>query len=285
MSDPIPAELLDLEGIPTTEDLGALVAAARELAAEVGVDAEAIALEMVTSDEPLGPPAADAARRWRPENDDQAEWALRVLARAEASSDATRTQAMRWRAKIDEWEAGQLAEDSVTIAVMTGHLERYGLSRREAGGGATTKLPSGKVATTGHKSKVVVIDEAAVIDWADNNLEGDEFEATVKVTSKALVTGLRAVASIDHRPTGRVVIALGCGHDIVENPTEGIPLEDALTKYADTAWRCPSCHTDEQVLQVDAERQPVAVSTDTGLPIPGTAIEPEHVTAKVTVTR
>lgn len=258
------------------------------------------------SREPAIPLALDAQdegetpEHWRIRDDDAAEWAMGKLRAAQAQADTISRQYDVWRARLDEWAAESGRRALAEVQFFQGQLEAYALAQREATGDATLKLPSGKVSTTKHARTVVVTDEEALLAWARGlMLENDEgrldpldalFTRTVQ---RALVSELRELVGIvDELDPERVEYRWPCGCWVVvvseSEPTEWLGPHPSCG--------CPNCgevgtvtRSPVTVPVVRAMVGPLFRADDTGVaaladeapPVPGVAVQPEHVSAKV----
>jgi hypothetical protein len=193
---PIPAELLDPD---------ALVA---EIAGELD---DAIM---------LGAELPERVQRFTVSNIGQAEWAMRKLRVLRDRAAEIGSHGRAWRERISEWERDELARLDPGVRFFESRLESYALAERAARPKeATVHLPSGFITTTLPKTPVIdVDDEDAVLGWAADCLDGDEYEAVVKTTLKVLLPEFRrrvkAVETL--RP-----YCLTCGALLEEEPDNG----------------------------------------------------------------
>lgn len=233
-------------------------------------------------------------------DDGLAEWGLRKLAEIEAREGEIEERAEGWIEEIRAWRAQQLAPLSRRRAFFEGHLTAY-LRRLRAESGGKIKsrsLPSGTIKSTGSGPKVAIADEAAVIAWAREHLEGEELEAVVKVVEKAQVSELRKIASVSERVVGlRWEISLACGHaferirperaegeEAPEEELEPVPAEGELV-------RCSACEPEfgeapERAVESVAASElleAVVRDEDTGQEIPGAVVQPPSVSFSVKV--
>lgn len=209
--------------------------------------------------------------RWSIDGVATAEWAMAKLAVYQGRIAEAREQAEKWRVRVDEWEREQVALSAPHAEFFAGHLERYALERREETGEKTLHLPSGEVKTVGHRPKVAVEDDGAVARWAEVALTQDDRERVVRTTVEALVGELRTVVALVEVPDE---LALTCGcivPNTFHDPPEPVVVGTALT--------CPNCETDALIGQWRSTHLEVRDAKE-GRPVPGTRVEPGHVTAK-----
>lgn len=146
---------------------------------------------------------------WAIRTDDDAEWALNVLASAEAQRDAVIAHAEAIKRRAEEWADGILNERRhngerslpstlETIRLMRAHLEWYGRRQRDEKR-ATVSLMGGTISTAKVPAKVVVTDDAAVLEWAKAN-----DPAMVKVTEEVQVSALRKRVKIADAEAGKL---------------------------------------------------------------------------------
>lgn len=248
------------------------------LAFDSGLSPVEMAAEVV---EHAGPPeesepALPAGAYWRIQNDDEAEWAMRHLAEAEANRRAILEQQEAYIARIEEWTRNALRAPQRDISFFGGHLEAYALElRRRNPKHATLTLPSGAVRTTKASPKIAVEDDETVATWGRETLADDVYPTVVK--SKVLLTGLKALGTITSRVTGRWVVEVDCGC------SETVGSSDQAAALSGTEMLCPADpeHGTVAVTAVWEETEPCVVD-GAGQVIPGTAVTPEHITAKAT---
>jgi len=277
---PMPPELAtEAPPIPDAE-LAQLFDEAAALAADAGLNAEAAAEAVVESED---------APSWHITGLGTAEWAMRHAAGAERALGELQAQRAEWAARIDRWFQQAAAREQARLAFFRGHLEAWALDERERTGGRTKSvtLPSGRVATTAHKAKVVVADEQAVVEWADATL-GLDAQDVAPVVRKVYVNPLREhvemVEVIDH---ARLVLASG---ELVAWLRDGsvpdgevVPSDVAVGSTCPAVgdgWPSPDDATD-LVARVEVIASHREVRGPNGQPVPGVAIEAERVTAKV----
>jgi phage host-nuclease inhibitor protein Gam len=120
---------------------------------------------------------------WRPTNQLDVERALRRLERLAARYGEVQQQAVEWRADITEWEQRHLADLSEEATRLNMALEHWATEQRALSGGKTMSwdFPSGRISTSKARSKNIVDDEAAAIEWCAENLP-----AAVKVETTLL---------------------------------------------------------------------------------------------------
>lgn len=229
---PIPAALADVDPFP--------IEAVDTLAALDPVIATALATDLADLPEPEeGGPDLDAlvpVARWRIGSEGEAEWAMRHLAAAEGTVADRKAQAAAWRAPIDEWERSAVAEAEGRARFFRGHLEDF-MRRERTDRRKSIPLPSGRIESRGAtEPKVIVVDEPAVIEWAEESLGADVVGAVVKTTQSVLLTGLREEAKITEQlvdasdpdgETKRVVVSTTTGE-----PVPGVAIEDPTITYA-----------------------------------------------------
>lgn len=141
----------------------------------------------------------EAVRRWHVEDDGAAEWAMRHLAAIDRERAAIAEQANLWYERIREWEGAEFDRLSPRAKFFVNRLSEYALRvRADDPKRATISLPSGKISTRAAKAPTVEIeDEEAVLKWASGALTDEEYEQVVKVTTKVLISEIRARVTVD----------------------------------------------------------------------------------------
>lgn len=285
---PLPPQLAD----PPVPDavLERLWEAIAELADEAALDVEAVARDMVERTSlSLDDPPGEARSRWQVDNDGGAEWAMRHVVEADDALRQLRWQADDWMARIEAWFAHRAKPLVARREFFAGHLERYALAVREQTNGKTktVTLPSGKVTTTGSSAKATVADEAAVVAWADENLEPDQIAEVAPSSRRVLVSQLRQVVTVVEVPDRlRVTSACGCIVEVADDEPITVHTDDPrgpgdpmLT--VGTVWTCTSCQAETLIGQVEVIDSHYVVRDEAGRDVPGTWVEPAITTAKV----
>lgn len=131
----------------------------------------------------------------------EAEWPMRKLAALSARAREVKDQAADWRSRIDEWEADELKRVSGGVEYFTHLLKRFAIAyRRENPKEATIRLPAGEIATTQPKTpKLSIEDEPAVLAWATEHLDGDQYDEVVQTVESVLVSKLKELVSVQKR--------------------------------------------------------------------------------------
>ncbi len=127
----------------------------------------------------------------------QAAAVMATLRRLEADRLAIVEQAESYRARIEAWVQASTATMSRRAAFLSGVLERYALARRARYPHMKSfRYPTGDITTKRDKQpKVVVLDEAAVIAWAGDNLPSDLYARVVKTVESVLISELRKIVA------------------------------------------------------------------------------------------
>jgi len=260
--------------------------------------------EAATVEALLASPDVDdvAVGRWQIDNDGAAEWALHRLAVNRATLKQLEAQRSDWHERVEEWFKTASRAPRRAAEWFDTQLQFFGMDRREQSprdskGQPTVKtvaLVTGAIATTGHQEKIVVANDAAVLEWAENlavlldepPTDGSDWLTVeeggilkyavtaadvgiIKVTKSIMVAALRQhVQIIDGAQFDPPAQCHSCGS------TDGVYSDDEV----DQQWTCGSCG-DEWPVQRNARR--VVVGPDQ-LPVPGVTVEPAYVTAKVT---
>ncbi len=125
--------------------------------------------------------------------DDEADWALARLADIDWEIADAEAYADRMRERIDEWlsqrihaRRGQYPSLVDQRGFFTSHLAVYALDQREAKGRKTVALINGEIATTERKPEVTIVDDEALMSWAEDNLPD-----VIRTRYDILVTNLR----------------------------------------------------------------------------------------------
>lgn len=242
----------------------------------------------------------EQVRGYRIEEDDHAEFCLRQLALEEATIAQLQLQADEYQARIRHWFDQESRRHAGRAAALEERLEDYGLRRREATGSATLTLPAGKIATTHTDPKAAVLDEEAVAAWADTvpdeviatklgsgDEPGERGQLVVR-KPKVYVAAFRKLTTVQRIVVGvEVVATLECGHILTTRLMGDEPSGQAPTVERVPCGVCPPDPIEGDVLQtvVEVTTEPVyelQVVDLAGDVVPGTAVEPERVTAKVT---
>lgn len=127
--------------------------------------------------------------RWRIEDDDAANWALRKLAVLEDEQDRINTQAFAEIARINEWRTTRLAALTHHHDFFQARLTEYFRAIRHNNPDTKTyHLPAGTIASRATPGHIEILDEPALIAWAETN--APDLVATRKTVSKTAVKKL-----------------------------------------------------------------------------------------------
>lgn len=234
--------------------------------------------------EPGGAPGAEDAaqkeRPWRIASIADAEWAMAKVADLDAAQAKIDDQLEQWTVRYRAWHADAATDIAAHRRFFVAHLEAHAIAEREASGGKTktVTLPSGKIATTHHKPKVSITDEATLIAWAEDNLEPEQVDAIVKTSKRALVSELKPVTQIIEVIDDLRIVSAPCGC-----VTEEWPAADGFFPSHGDAISCPSCGEEALVGQWEVTASHPEVWDDAGRPVPGAVVEAGRITAKVTL--
>jgi len=226
----------------------------------------------------------EAARRWQVLDRPSAEWALGKLRDAATRQLQLEVEAQTMAApytlridRIHAWLQGELAPLRVTEAFMGSQLERYAIERRKEDEkrNKTTKLPSGEVRTTSSAPRVVIVDQAAVVQWAERNAPD-----IVRREPKVLLGDLRQRVSVERLITAaRVTLSCGCVHE-TSSPS-------GLDLVVGSEYHCETCAEAALLGRVETLAVSYRPVTVTGEPLPlgiGVDVDPGGVDAKVVLT-
>ena len=292
-NEPIPAILAYPGEEPLSEEqLEAFEEEALAVAADLGLNAAEAATLVFW---PISEPEEESPiQAFAVSDDGLAEWAMRKLAEVEARELEVNERAAAWIEEIRLWKAAELKRLAPRRAFFEGHLTAYLRQLREESKGKvkSRKLPSGTIKSTGSKPKVGVRDEAAVVAWALENLEGEDLAETV--SSKILVTGLRQHASVSQKLIGEAfAAALSCEHALQVWIPAQLPegQERPLRPMVGETAACPSCEPEfgeqpeREIREVASEEifEPIVRDEESGEEIPGAVVEPEAVKFSVKV--
>lgn len=146
---------------------------ARAALAAAIVDAEDAGVDLAAA-------ASEHTDRWSVRSAGEAEWAMAHLAAAQAQIDAADEQRQLWQAKLDDWYRSATADARRSVEFFGFHLELYGAALRDdetnrhpSGDRSKDKvktihLASGTVSTRVASPQVVIVDESALIEWAEH---------------------------------------------------------------------------------------------------------------------
>lgn len=96
----------------------------------------------------------------------EAEWAMAKYRQAQSKIDEIRTTASGHRERIAKWEEREAGKHQSSADFFAGHLQRFAAELREQDPKAKTlTLVGGKVTSRRVNPKVVVVDEAAAIEF------------------------------------------------------------------------------------------------------------------------
>lgn len=155
------------------------------------------------------PPDSGLVDPWRVEDDETAEWMAAELAAAQGRLAGLSAQLQRYRDRFARWFAAGSRRDQARAEWCQAHLEDYALRQRRTADRATIHLPSGSIGTKRPKKPTVeVVDAAAFLDWARENLTPDEWSLCVKELTpeqSVLVSGVRKIVSAVERGDGYAV--------------------------------------------------------------------------------
>lgn len=207
----------------------------------------------------------DLPSRWFPSDDSGAEWAMRNLARFTEQREAVRKQAAEWMRQIVEWLEREEKNLSRATTYFERVLQQYALARRAVDEDAKTlRLPSGEVRTTGHKPKLTITDQDALIQFLKDTDHAD----LIRTTEDVLVSTLNEHVKVLRHPA-IYTVSMDCGDRF-----------DSV----DTAVRfCRVCGAEGAVIEVEQDVWESWEAVLDGGVIPGVEVEPAHVTAKVVV--
>lgn len=280
----LPAELLEPSPPLTDDDLERLGVWAIETAADTATDVTAVAREAIGWE---GADLSERLTRWEIDGPRTAAWAMAKLREYLAIRAEIEAQAAEWIANIQSWAKVELARRRVdsSVAYFEAHLEYWGLRQRAADPKvATLALPSGKVATTAHKPKAIVTDEAAAIGWVER--WSDDFPEVLVVKKSISLTALRKVVTLIEVPDAARVVFAPCGcvsewtsadgwiGGFTPTPAPTLPgLGDGVT--------CPSCGDDALVGQLNVTALHHEVEDANGNLVPGVGVEQARLTARV----
>jgi hypothetical protein len=288
LPDPIPADITEPEpGDNAWAD--ALADYAAELAAEAAMDADTVATALVLTPSEFAEAPHQAARRavgWSIDGPRTAEWAMAKVAAARRAEAELAAQRDEWMLRIRHWFDQAASRHQASAAFFAGHLERYALAERERTDGKvkTVPLPSGKVSTTASSAKAVVLNEDAVVAWADAVLadEPDVLELVAPHSRRVLVSGLRQLVQLEV-VVDEARLLLHDGQLVEWMRTEVGQRCPGPGDYWPPLADEPEHHDDNGALvaQVEVVLSHLEVRGPDGLPVPGTGVEPATVTAKV----
>lgn len=240
----------------------------------------------------------EPVRRFRIEDDAAAEWAMRKV--AEIDGELAKLKALHdgWLERITTWFDRGARRLTGRRMMLVAHLEDYARRERAAGNRKTVALPSGKVATRSTAMAAAVADEAAVIAWAEANLEGDDLEAVVKVVRSVRVSDLRERTTLAQWVGSVQFVAhLSCGHteeswvtiDPLDPAKCSIEYRESLAPWTPGEQvPCSSCEGNQATIprfaqQIATFPEFVTVVLDAdGKLVPGTTVTPEKVSTTVT---
>jgi phage host-nuclease inhibitor protein Gam len=142
------------------------------------------------------------------DTDPKAEWALRKLAALDARRMEIIETHQAWIAQIEQSLAENVARIDPRVEVFRNALEQYAKNKRaEDDRAKTIQLPSGTVSTTRtQKPSVHIANEEAVLKWAMNALNQNDYERVVKLSPKVLVSKLREIVDITVNERGHAVV-------------------------------------------------------------------------------
>lgn len=212
---------------------------------------------------------------WRVTSTGAAEWAMRKLADAAAEAAQVEELHAELTARYDAWRDEQLDRLNRRRAYFDTLLQIYALELREATGGKTksVKLPSGKITTTHTSASVELVDKAATIAWAKENLEPDEVARIIR--EDILVSQLADIVAIDEVVEGYRA-TMSCGEIIDPWPI----VEGWRVPLAGETVICPGCETEQQIIELTADTH-LEVRDGLGRPVAGTGVRPAKTTASV----
>ncbi len=236
-----------------------------------GSDVEEWVGELATSEPDALP---ERIQSWRIDGTGSAAWAMAHVAQAEAALSDLTAQAVEWYGKIDEWLVTTSAPHRRTKAFFEGQLQRFALDQREADPKRKSlPLPNGKVTTHGKSAKVIVTDEAAVIEWAKR--EAPEAVKTELVESIQLVPLRARVAARKVWTVAWVTNSCGCKVSVRDD--EGLDLPEVGTLVE----QCSECGAEALIGKIEPLAYRWLATTEDGAHVPGVDVQPDEVTAKV----
>lgn len=177
--------------------------------------------------------------------------------------------------RIMDWFADAVEFPQRAQDLFENLLIPYALNVRAASGGRLKTIPTtaGEITTRAAKAKVVVVDEAALVEWAEH-----EAPAAVKTAKSILLDPLRDKVDVLEIPT-RIVLSCACIVDVA-------PLDFSWGAFAHdhqvgSLFVCAD-HVADALIGQWLDVREVAVDK-TGQAVPAAAVDPAKVTAKVVV--
>lgn len=137
---------------------------------------------------------------WEPRGEIDIERALRGLEFLAKRYTDVQHNAAEWRGDIDEWERQQTAAISRRATALSLSLESWALAQRRitANRVKSWTFPSGSIETTKARSKTLVEDEDALLEWCEENVP-----EAVKIVRSVLVSVLTKTCEVTE--DGRLV--------------------------------------------------------------------------------
>lgn len=207
----------------------------------------------------------------------RAEWAMARYGEVTARIIEAREQAAEWHARVDDWLAERTRGDAAFATYLGSLLEQYALAAR-APKRATLTLPSGKVPTREVPAKATIVDADEVLAWLDERQrERDDVPADA-IKRAPLVSKLGGLYVLVDQPTGRLILGLSCGCQMVAE-LDGVCPDGASCEHPAEDHRvlCAACGADAHVITAERETRLVAVDSVTLEPVPGMLAEPPRI--------
>jgi len=201
----------------------------------------------------------DVEKPWRIETVGQADWAMMHVADARDKARDYDDQIELWEeAKARMMRASEWLEDRLAEWAVQNRTERI----------KSQQLAHGTVRTARHKAKPTVVDEDAVIEWAERICP-----RAVKVTKRFLISEIDAEWRI-----GEVAVGFRAIHKAT-GEVEEVPTAHPTAEWSDQWSRVKARLGEDWSVSVITEAAVLDVHNEI---VPGVTITPERVTATVT---
>lgn len=107
-----------------------------------------------------------------------------------------------WAVQVEDSRLNQTESLVEAAAFIESRLQRWALATRELDGRKSFPMPFGEVTTRETQPEVVIVDEAAVVEWAGESLREPEYSLVIKTTLKPLVSELRKMVEVVYDSSG-----------------------------------------------------------------------------------
>ncbi len=136
----------------------------------------------------------DAEESWSISSYGEAEWSMAKVSTVDAELARIDQQYEEWLQRLDNWRNAAVRPLQERREFFVGHLSDYlRRLRQENPRKKSLPLPSGKVSSRHQQPRAVIVDEAAVIEWA----RASDHAEVIRVVESVRLDDLRKLVKVD----------------------------------------------------------------------------------------